>query len=314
MLVTGGKEMKQTEVYILSGFLGSGKTTLLKKLLQAEKESGRKIAVMMNELGEVSIDSEEVDEDVPLKELLGGCICCTIQDKLEAQLQELLITQQPDCIYIETTGAAHPVETLDAVLSPLFAKQLHVKGILSVVDGRLWLNRRTYSPQIQQLIAEQVRHADLIVINKADELSESEKVLLTTGIQSINEKAKMILTTYSRVSMKEIHSLSHQRKLHLSKSHVVSDLKLSTFVYTFSNAIDLDLFESFLQTLPDTIYRIKGYVKFSSSSFPYLFQFSYGMPIYLKEEMNMPLNLVFIGENIQWEDISSKLQELEKTR
>jgi G3E family GTPase len=225
-----------------------------------------------------------------------------------------LITQQPDCIYIETTGAAHPVETLDAVLSPLFAKQLHVKGILSVVDGRLWLNRRTYSPQIQQLIAEQVRHADLIVINKADELSESEKVLLTTGIQSINEKAKMILTTYSRVSMKEIHSLSHQRKLHLSKSHVVSDLKLSTFVYTFSNAIDLDLFENFLQTLPDTIYRIKGYVKFSSSSSPYLFQFSYGMPIYMKEEMNMPLNLVFIGENIQWEDISSKLQELEKTR
>lgn len=304
--------MKQTEIYILSGFLGSGKTTLLKKLLQAEKESGRKVAVMMNELGEISIDSEEVDEDVPLKELLGGCICCTIQDKLEAQLQELLVIHQPDCIYIETTGAAHPVETLDAVLSPLFATQLHVKGILSVVDGRLWLNRRTYSPQIQQLIAEQVRHADLIVINKADELSEAEKVLLTTGMQSINDKAKMILTTYSRVSMKEINSISHQRKLQLSKSHVVSDLKLSTFVYTFLNAIDLDQFENFLHTLPDTIYRIKGYVKFSSSSFPYLFQFSYGMPIYMKEEMNMPLNLVFIGENIQWDDISRKLQGLEK--
>lgn len=315
MLVTGGnRKMKQTEVYILSGFLGSGKTTLLKKLLQAEKESGRKVAVMMNELGKVSIDSDEVDEDVPLKELLGGCICCTIQDKLEAQLQELLVTHQPDCIYIETTGAAHPVETLDAVLSPLFATQLHMKGILSVVDGRLWLDRRTYSPQIQQLITEQVRHADLIVINKADELSEGEKVLLTTGIQSINDKAKVILTTYSRVSMKEIKSLSHQKKAHLSKSHVVNDLKLSTFVYTFSNAVDLDQFESLLQALPDTIYRIKGYVKFSSSSFPYLFQFSYGMPIYMKEEMNMPLNLVFIGENIQWEEVSRKLQELEKTK
>lgn len=304
--------MKQTEVYILSGFLGSGKTTLLKKLLKAEKESGRKVAVLMNELGKVSIDSDEVNDDVPLKELLGGCICCTIQDKLEAQLQELLITHQPDCIYIETTGAAHPVETLDAVLSPLFATQLHVKGILTVVDGRLWLERRTYSPQIQQLITEQIRHADLIVINKSDELSEGEKILITTGIQSLNEKANVILTTYSSVSIKQIQSLSYEKRPHLNKSHVENDLKLSTFVYSFSKAVDLDAFENFLQALPDTIYRIKGYVKFSSTSFPYLFQFSYGMPIYIKEEMNMPLNLVFIGENILWDEISSKLEELEK--
>jgi len=304
--------MKQTEVYILSGFLGSGKTTLLKKLLQAEKERGRKVAVLMNELGKVSIDSDEVTDDVPLKELLGGCICCTIQDKLEAQLQELLITHQPDCIYIETTGAAHPVETLDAVLSPLFATQLHVKGILTVVDGRLWLERRTFSPQIQQLITEQIRHADLIVINKTDELSEGEKVLITTGIQSLNEKANVILTTYSSVSIKQIQSLSNEKKSLLTKSHVENDLKLSTFVYTFSKEVDMDAFESFLQALPDTIYRIKGYVKFSSTSFPYLFQFSYGMPIYIKEEMNMPLNLVFIGENILWDEISRKLQELEK--
>lgn len=304
--------MKQTEIYILSGFLGSGKTTLLKKLLEAEKEKGRKVAVLMNELGKVSIDSEEVTDDVPLKELLGGCICCTIQDKLEAQLQELLMTHQPDCIYIETTGAAHPVETLDAVLSPIFATQLHVKGILTVVDGRLWLERRTYSPQIQQLITEQIRHADLIVINKTDELSEGEKVLITTGIQSLNEKANVILTTYSSVSMKQIQSLSYEKKPNLNKSHVENDLKLSTFVYSFSNAVDMDGFENFLQALPDTIYRIKGYVKFSPTSYPYLFQFSYGMPIYIKEEMNLPLNLVFIGENILWDEISSKLQELEK--
>ncbi|MGS2776419.1 CobW family GTP-binding protein [Robertmurraya sp. GLU-23] len=304
--------MKQTEIYILSGFLGSGKTTLLKKLLQAEKERGRKVAVLMNELGKVSIDSDEVSDDVPLKELLGGCICCTIQDKLEAQLQELLMTHQPDCIYIETTGAAHPVETLDAVLSPLFATQLHVKGILTVVDGRLWLERRSFSPQIQQLVTEQIRHADLIVVNKTDELSEGEKVIITTGIQSLNEKANVILTTYSSVSMNQIQSLAYQKKPHLNKSHVENDLKLSTFVYSFSKAVDMDGFESFLQELPDTIYRIKGYVKFSSTSFPYLFQFSYGMPIYIKEEMNMPLNLVFIGENILWDEISKKLQQLEE--
>ena len=62
----------KTEIYILSGFLGSGKTTLLKQLLQQEKDRNRNIAVVMNELGQVSIDSNEVEKDTPLKELLNG--------------------------------------------------------------------------------------------------------------------------------------------------------------------------------------------------------------------------------------------------
>lgn len=93
---------------------------------------------MMNELGKVSIDSDVVDEDVPLKELLDGCICCTISDKLEAQLQELLMADKPEAIYIETTGAAHPIEVLDSILSPLFAERMLVKGfflLLTVPDG-----------------------------------------------------------------------------------------------------------------------------------------------------------------------------------
>ena len=80
--------MKKTEIYILGGFLGSGKTTLLRNILQQEKEEGRKVAVLLNELGSVSIDSGLIDDNVPLKELVDGCICCTIQDKLEVQLDD----------------------------------------------------------------------------------------------------------------------------------------------------------------------------------------------------------------------------------
>src|SRR3954462_5442785 len=144
--------MKQTEVYLLSGFLGSGKTTLLKNILQQEKVDERKVAVLMNELGRVSIDSDSIAEDVPLKELLDGCICCTIQDKLEAQLQELLLETEPEVIYIEATGAAHPVEVLDAVVSPIFADRILFKGIITIVDGKQFLNRKILSPQVQQLL------------------------------------------------------------------------------------------------------------------------------------------------------------------
>jgi len=167
--------MKKTEVYILSGFLGTGKTTLLKQILQHEKANDRAIAVMMNELGNVSIDSDAVETDVPLKELLGGCICCTIQDKLESQLQGLLFENILDAIYIETTGAAHPVEVLDAVLSPLFAEKLEIKGIVTTVDGTMWLSRNTFNPQVQQLLIEQVKHADIVIVNKSDMISDGEQ-------------------------------------------------------------------------------------------------------------------------------------------
>ncbi|OIK14553.1 cobalamin biosynthesis protein [Bacillus sp. MUM 116] len=303
--------MNKSEVYILSGFLGSGKTTFLKRLLEEEHKLGRKVAVMMNELGEVSIDSNAVDEDVALKELLGGCICCSIQDKLEAQLQGLLKIEKPDVIYIETTGAAHPVEVLDAILSPLFADALNIKGIVTTVDGLRWLNRKSLSPQLQQLILEQVRHADLIIVNKMSELSDSEQAKITFEIQAINPKARCLLTDFSKVAMNQLKELSvsftEKTKTHFTQNN----LNLSTFVYQFQGPVSHIRYEEFLKALPDTIYRIKGYVKFDSQSYPYLFQFSYGMPLYMREQMNLPLNLVFIGENMDWLQIKLGLEKLE---
>ena len=301
--------MKKAEVYILSGFLGSGKTSLLKRLLEDEHQTGRKTAVMMNELGKVSIDSDIVDEeDVTLKELLGGCICCSIQDKLEAQMQSLLVEKEPEVIYIETTGAAHPVEVIDAILSPLFADKLIIKGIITTVDGTRWLVRKSLSPQLQQLVLEQVRHADYILVNKLNELTESEQAKITFEIQSINPNARCILTNFSQVSVDQLRNLS----VSVEKVAQPTHLNLTTFVYQFESAISQTKFEDFLKKLPDTIYRIKGYVKFDFSKLPFLFQFSYGMPLYMKEDMNMPLNLVFIGENMDWNGIRKQLENLEK--
>lgn len=304
--------MKKTEVYILSGFLGTGKTTLLKQILQHEKDSGRTIAVMMNELGRVSIDSDAVDTDIPLKELLGGCICCTIQDKLESQLQGLLFDHDLDAIYIETTGAAHPVEVLDAVLSPLFANRLTIKGIITTVDGTQWLHRTALDPQVHQLLLEQVKHADLIIVNKSDLLNEAEQAKINLDIQGLNSHAKCILSTYSKVPMRLLSGLAYTEKAKSPGAHVQSDLRLSTYVHQFNGPISQKGFEDFLRALPDSIYRIKGYVLFDHSQYPDLFQYSYGMPLYMKEYMKMPLNLVFIGQVTDWSLIELQLMEMEK--
>ncbi|MCA9725154.1 MAG: GTP-binding protein, partial [Kurthia sp.] len=97
------------DVYLLSGFLGSGKTTLLANMIESLKEQGLKPAVIMNELGELNFDSQAVEEGIPLKEMLNGCICCTGSENTEAQIQGLLAENDFDVLLIETTGAAHPV-------------------------------------------------------------------------------------------------------------------------------------------------------------------------------------------------------------
>lgn len=304
--------MKQTEVYILGGFLGSGKTTLLRNLLQQEKDKGRKVAVLMNELGSVSIDSGFIDEDVPLKELIDGCICCTIQDKLEVQLHELLIENELDVIYIETTGAAHPVEVLDGILSPLFADKLDYKGIITVVDLLRWRDRVQLSPQVRQLLVEQIHHADFILLNKKDLVTEMEAARLTFSIQSLNANAVCLLTEQAKVSLTSLQQLKRKQGDRHQQLDVHNHLHLSAMVYTFEGSIDKTDFEDWLRHLPETVYRIKGYLSFTSSQYPYLFQYAYGIPMYMNEMMKMPLNIVIIGENLNKQQLITELKKMEK--
>ncbi|TDB54990.1 GTP-binding protein [Bacillus sp. CBEL-1] len=302
----------KTEIYILSGFLGSGKTSLLKNALKQEKENGRQIAVIMNELGKISIDSDEVEKDTPLKELLNGCVCCTIQGQFETQLHSLLQENKLDAIYIETTGVAHPIEVLDACMSPLFANDVTVKCIVTTVDVHRWQDRGSLSIQLQKLLQEQIRHADVILLNKSDTLSESAKATLLYEIQSINPQATCLFTSYSSIQLNLLTNAQLSKKQAHQQAHVEKHLHLKTFVYEFKNPIDLEKFEDWLRHTPDTIYRMKGYLRFTHSPDTYSFQYSYGMPLYMKELMKMPTNLVIIGENLRHEQLKKELIVLDQ--
>jgi len=287
------------DVYLFSGFLGSGKTSLLTDTIRQLKERGIKPAVLMNELGKLPFDSQAVEEDIPLKEMLEGCICCTGSEKTEAQLQTLLAGEQFDVLLIETTGAAHPVEALDAVYSPIFAKDLNIKGIVTVVDSKLWLDRHQLPPQVRSLFLEQIRHAHLLLANKMDLLSETDQAKVTYELQSLNPSATLIQTSHGKCPFSIMERLkgSGQDK-EVKRSRIGKDISLSTRLVTFKHAVVQETFEDWLRTLPSTVYRMKGYVPIKGMKNPMLFQYSYGMVQWLPEYVKMEPTIVIIGENI----------------
>lgn len=290
------------DVYLFSGFLGSGKTSMLTDVIRQLKEQGIKPAVIMNELGKLPFDSQAVEDDVPLKEMLEGCICCSGAEKTEAQIQSLLHDQEFDVLIIETTGAAHPVEALDAVYSPLFADQLNIKGIVTVADSKLWLDRASLTPQVRSLFMEQIRHAHLLLANKSDLLTESEQAQVVYELQGFNSKAYLLQTTNGRVPLKLLQNM--QSTARIAKDDIVSarigeSFNLGSRLIEFTTSFTQEDFEEWVRSLPETVYRMKGYVPIEGIKNPMLFQYAYGMVQWLPEYVKMAPNLVIIGENIK---------------
>lgn len=286
------------DVYLLSGFLGSGKTSLLTDLLRQLKAQGLKPAVIMNEFGKLPFDSQAVDEDIPLKEMLEGCICCSGAEKTEAQIQGLLHGPEFDVLVIETTGAAHPVEALDAVYSPIFADQLNIKGIITVADSKRFLERETLPVQMRSLFLEQIRHAHLLLANKIDLLTDSEAAKVVQEIQQVNPHAFIVQTTHAKVPLNVVERLSATTSQFPVEKAPITSLQLSTRLVTFTTPVERGVFEQWLRALPDTIYRMKGYVWVKGITNPMLFQYAYGMVQWLPEYVKMSPQLVIIGENV----------------
>lgn len=300
------------DVYLFSGFLGSGKTTMLVNIIDQLKEKNLKPAVIMNELGKLNFDSQAVEEGIPLKEMLNGCICCSGSEKTEAQIQSLLAESEFDVLIIETTGAAHPVEALDAVYSPLFADQLNIKGIITVADSKRWLERDKMSPQTRSLFLEQIRHAHLILANKMDLLTEAETAKVTFELQGLNPHAQIIQTTNAKVPLKllqNLHATAKPTTIH--KADLGHHLHLSSRLVTFPQSVDFtqEEFENWIRTMPETIYRMKGYVPVKGIKNPMLFQYAYGLTQWLPEYVHMEPNLVIIGENVDELKIIGLLNE-----
>lgn len=297
----------KTELYIIGGFLGSGKTTLLLKLLQKEKEAGRKVAVLMNEIGALSVDSALIGEKTAVRDMLNGCICCTIKDEIEVELLALYREHQPDVIYIETTGAAHPMEVLDACMSPSIAMKIEVKGILTLVDCARWVERDRLPIAHRKLMEDQARWSDIVALTKTDLVAEETLAVVRRDIRSLNQKVQLIEIIHGEGEA-VFGSGSQPQEQHHARHH----LHVRTFAYEFVNHVPRAAFRKWVEHLPDSVLRIKGFIKFEDSGDqPELFQYAYGVPFFQPQPIKRPTVIVVIGEDLPEEEMRRELNKLE---
>lgn len=203
------KPYTKIPVTLLTGFLGAGKTTLLNRILK--EEHGEKIAVIVNEFGQVGIDGELiVARDESMIELNNGCLCCTVRVDLIDTLTRLAKSKLGiegetkkdfDRVVIETTGLADPLPLIQTfLLDEVVATCYELDAIVTVVDGKHIEKQLGYLP----LAAEQIALADILVLNKCDLLSETEKKGVKERIRKLNHEAKILEAVQSDVSLSEL--------------------------------------------------------------------------------------------------------------
>ena len=215
---------QEIPVLLLTGYLGSGKTTLLNRILSNKR--GIKFAVIVNDIGEVNIDADLIEkggivgeQDDSLVALQNGCICCTLKMDLVKQLQDIIQMERFDYIVIEASGICEPgpiAQTICSIpqLAPDMSVQPRLDAIVTVVDALrmkdefgsgLNLKRQNIEEEdIENLVIQQIEFCNIILLNKASEVSADELGRIRGIIRELQPKAEIIDTNYGDVELDKI--------------------------------------------------------------------------------------------------------------
>ena len=327
-------------VTIITGFLGSGKTTLLNQILSNRQDL--KVAVLVNEFGDIGIDSQllvSIDQD--MVELSNGCICCTINDGLvDAVYNVLEKSDRIDYMVIETTGIADPLPIMLTFLGTELRDLTHLDSVITLVDASEFTPKHFDS----EAALKQIIYGDIILLNKTDLVAAEQVDELEQQIHVMKEKARLIRCqngvvplplvldvgynnpeAYAELVQDEIeqtqhdqddpthHDHSHNHHAHEHHHHHSAHLDNDGFVsvsYCSDRPFSLRKFEEWLDTLPANVFRAKGLLWFTQSPHKHIFQLS-GKRCTLDVEawgdVSPSNQLVVIGRQIKPEEIRRQL-------
>jgi len=187
-------------ITILSGFLGAGKTTLLNWILH--EQHGWKVAVIVNEFGEVGIDNDLiVGAEEEIFAMNNGCICCTVRSDLQRIVKQLLDEHRCAAIIIETTGLADPGPVIQTFLvDEQLRSQVYIDALITLVDARHILQHLDETDKAR----EQIAFADIILLNKMDLVDKATAQRLEKRVHDINPLAKLYQTENARISLDKL--------------------------------------------------------------------------------------------------------------
>ncbi|MFO0773180.1 MAG: GTP-binding protein [Nitrospiraceae bacterium] len=268
-------------VTVLTGFLGAGKTTLLNRILTTEH--GKRVAVIVNEFGEVGIDNQLViGADEEIFEMNNGCICCTVRGDLIRIIGNLLKRKDRfDYMVIETTGLADPAPVAQTFfVDEEMKRRLALDGIVTVVDAKhIWAHLEQ-SPEAK----EQIAFADVIILNKIDLVPSSEVDRLEARLRAINVMAKIYRSKDAQVEIARLLNIGAfdlGRKLEIDPNFLGEEAHQhdpSVFSIALVEEGQVDerrvntWFRDVLTTLGTNIYRMKGILNVKGRDERFVFQ------------------------------------------
>ena len=262
------RRVKVTPIYVIAGFLGSGKTTLLKRALAHELDKGVKPAVLMNEFGGVDVDGALLHDhprskDIELQTLLSGCICCDLSGEFSEKVEHLVKETKGAPLFIETTGLADTRQVVMGVEKALVQSSSKIKGALAsvivMVDGPRFLKLGAYWPAEE----DHLKQADVVVLNKLDQINDRQADLVEQRIKNVNPTAKIILTAHAEVDVGRLFTGVAIRKTSSIEEGTVKDSASGYQSGSFNilKPFDAVRLEAWLKRFERSVIRMKGFVK-----------------------------------------------------
>lgn len=245
---------------VFSGFLGSGKTTIISHLIEILQKKGEQVVYIKNEIGETDIDTKILEgKGIRSKELLNGCICCTIVGPFISSINEIVSTFNPDRIIIEASGAADPSAIALMISSH---PNLERDGVIAIIDVVNFEGYKDLSVTAQN----QTMFTDLIIFNKIEFVDIQKKKTVVGYVRELNTHSPIVEAANGKINPQIVFGLNSSEldsllaQAHNSHENHIHEDKIQAFTINLDKLFTQETIANFLNKIPKNIFRAKGFI------------------------------------------------------